>query len=203
MLNQFSALQLDALKEVGNIGTAHAATALSQVVNKKIMISVSKIEVVPVAKLAQTFGGPSTLAAVSRIHVLGDIKGDILLALRKKEAYNFADIIKGQPLGSTSVLDDFDKSALKETGCLLAASYLQAIGDFLKLSVIPSVPVLMIDKMGEILDKVCTELAKRVDVAFCLETQFLELTNSTNGYFILIPDIKSLEIMFKSLGIHE
>lgn len=40
-------LQFDALKEVANIGAGHAATALSQMTNKKIMISVPEVTVTP------------------------------------------------------------------------------------------------------------------------------------------------------------
>jgi chemotaxis protein CheC len=39
------ALQLDALREVANIGAGHAATALSQMTGHTIMISVPKLTV--------------------------------------------------------------------------------------------------------------------------------------------------------------
>ncbi|MDQ3950188.1 MAG: chemotaxis protein CheC, partial [Gemmatimonadota bacterium] len=39
------ALQLDALREVANIGAGHAATALSQMVGSRIMITVPRINI--------------------------------------------------------------------------------------------------------------------------------------------------------------
>ena len=40
-IRSLKALQLDALKEVANIGAGHAATALSQMINSTIMNSLS------------------------------------------------------------------------------------------------------------------------------------------------------------------
>ena len=44
-LRSLKALQLDALREVANIGAGHAATALSQMIGETIMISVPRINV--------------------------------------------------------------------------------------------------------------------------------------------------------------
>ncbi|MBW2610605.1 MAG: chemotaxis protein CheC, partial [Deltaproteobacteria bacterium] len=41
--NTLSKEQLDALKEVGTIGVGHAANALSQLADRKIMISVPRV----------------------------------------------------------------------------------------------------------------------------------------------------------------
>ena len=49
-------LQLDALREVENIGAGHAATALSQMTNRRIMISVPKISVTRLEDVADLLG---------------------------------------------------------------------------------------------------------------------------------------------------
>ncbi|MBY6828980.1 chemotaxis protein CheC, partial [Clostridium botulinum] len=45
--NSMTPLQLDALKEVSNIGTGNAATALSQLLGRKIDMNVPDINIVP------------------------------------------------------------------------------------------------------------------------------------------------------------
>ncbi len=70
--NQLSKIQLDALKEVGNIGAAHAATALSQIINKTVMISVSRIDIIPITQISQVVGGPQIQTAVVQMRILGD-----------------------------------------------------------------------------------------------------------------------------------
>jgi len=199
--NQLSTIQLDALKEVGNIGAAHAATALSQIINKTIMISVSRIDIIPIAQISQVVGGPETETAVVQMRILGDVVGAILLVLKQEDALSFADTLKGQVAGTSVELKELEQSALKEAGSILAASYLKAIGGFLKFSLIPSTPNLKLNKMGKIVEEILAELAKRVEVAFCIETEFKESVSSINGHFLLIPEVKSLEAILKALGL--
>ena len=200
---KLSPIQLDALKEVGNIGAAHAATALSQIIEKTIMITVSRIEIVPIGELCKVVGGAETQTAVVRMHILGDIRGEIILALAKDDALSFADVLKGSARGTTTCLDEVGESAIKEAGSILAASYLKAIGDFLKVTFIPSVPGLMHGRMGAILKDVFTEVARRAEIAFCIETEFIEASSKIEGHFILMPDVKSMALIFKALGVSD
>ena len=65
------ALQLDALREVANIGAGHAATALSQMINSTIMISVPTINVSRLEEVPPQVSAPEEpVAAV--LHRLGD-----------------------------------------------------------------------------------------------------------------------------------
>ncbi|MFH1440662.1 MAG: chemotaxis protein CheC [Candidatus Omnitrophota bacterium] len=198
---KLSNLQLDALREVGNIGAAHAATALSQIINKTIMISISRIDIIPLSEVSKVVGGRDVETAVVQMRILGDVEGIILLALKNEDALSFADIIKGQPIGITKEMKELEESALKEAGSILSASYLKAIGELLKLMLISSVPYIFLDKMGVVLDKVLADLSKRVELAFCIETEFKESASSINGHFLLIPDLKGLELILKALGV--
>lgn len=44
--------QLDALREVATIGMGHATKSLSEMINRKIDIEMSKIELIPVGQIA-------------------------------------------------------------------------------------------------------------------------------------------------------
>src|SRR3989449_3125985 len=60
-------LQIDALREVANIGAGHAATALSQLTNRKIMISVPQINIVRLRSEEHTSELQSRLHLVCRL----------------------------------------------------------------------------------------------------------------------------------------
>ena len=64
-------LQFGALKEVANIGAGHAATALSQMTNKKIMISVPEVTVTPLEEVPEVLGHPEEVASVAAFLVSG------------------------------------------------------------------------------------------------------------------------------------
>ena len=60
MIDEFdlTPTQLDALREIGNIGAGNTATALSQVVNKKIDMNVPKVSLIPIDEVPDLVGGP-------------------------------------------------------------------------------------------------------------------------------------------------
>src|SRR5438128_2109597 len=74
-------LQIDALREVANIGAGHAATALSQLTNRKIMISVPQINIVRLEEVPDLLGNPQDVVAAVLMHMLGDLTGRTLLLL--------------------------------------------------------------------------------------------------------------------------
>lgn len=202
--NKLSSLQLDALKEVANIGAAHAATALSQIISKTVMISVSQFEIIPVLDIFKVMGGKETEIAVVYMRILGDVNGGILLCFKKEDALFFLnDIFKLGCPGTAVQLDNLNEmkqSALKELGGILTFSYLSAMGKFLELSLIPSVPDLACGEAGGVLEKILLEISKRFEVAFCIETEFIESTNKIKGFFLLIPEAPSLMLILKALG---
>ena len=197
-LGKLTALERDALKEVANIGAAHAATALSQIVEKKILISVSDVNLCPVEELLALLGGANRQGIAVHLKVLGDAVGNITLVLMNDDALRLVDILKGQTPGFSTTLSEIDYSGLKETGSILGAAYLRAIGQFTKLSLIPSVPDLSQGELSTILSAV-SGLAKRAEVALCLRTEFLESNYRISGNFVLIPDLKSLEALVGAL----
>src|SRR2546422_907575 len=72
-------LQIDALREVANIGAGHAATALSQLTNRKIMISVPQINIVRLEEVPDLLGNPQDVVTAVLMHMLGDLTGRTLL----------------------------------------------------------------------------------------------------------------------------
>src|SRR2546429_4083282 len=72
-------LQIDALREVANIGAGHAATALSQLTNRRIMISVPQINIVRLEEVPDLLGNPQDVVAAVLMHMLGDLTGRTLL----------------------------------------------------------------------------------------------------------------------------
>src|SRR5450830_493469 len=108
-LRSLKALQLDALREVANIGAGHAATALSRMINSTIMISVSRLEDVP-----PQIGEPEEPVAAVLMHMMGDLTGRTLLVFPKPTAVRLAELMLRRPPGSSPELGEMEQSAIKE-----------------------------------------------------------------------------------------
>src|SRR5439155_12671992 len=78
-VRSLKALQLDALREVANIGAGHAATALSQMTNRTIMIAVPEVNVRPLEEVTDLVGSPDTVIAAVLMHMMGDLTARTLV----------------------------------------------------------------------------------------------------------------------------
>jgi chemotaxis protein CheC len=70
-------IQLDALKEVGNIGAGHAATALSQILSEKIEMTVPNVSIMHLNQVCEVMGGPEQVATGIYMRVFGDAPGKL------------------------------------------------------------------------------------------------------------------------------
>jgi chemotaxis protein CheC len=201
-LQNLTELQIDALKEVGNIGAGHAATALSQLIKKKIMISVPEVKVIETRQVETLLGDPNTLVAGIIMNVLGDISSKILLLLTRESALSLVDMLMQKPAGSTKVLTEVGNSAIKETGNILAGAYMNSLNEFLGLMLLPSVPNLVFDIASAVLSSISDGFDGMSSHILSIETQFSEANeNAIKGYLLLIPDTPSVKVLLQAIKV--
>jgi chemotaxis protein CheC len=200
-VRDLKAPQLDAIREVANIGAGHAATALSGMTNRKIMITVPRVYVRPLEDACDLLGAPDTIVAAVLMHMMGDLTGRALVLFPQRAAHNLCDILFRREMGSTVELGPMEQSGLKEAGNILASAYLNALSDFMGMMLVPSVPSLVIDLSGAVLTSAQLNFGHNRDYAFCVETSFrIDGTNeSLGGHFLLLPDLASLRSIFDAI----
>src|SRR2546429_4026724 len=109
-------LQIDALREVANIGAGHAATALSQLTNRRIMISVPQINIVRLEEVPDLLGTPQDVVAAVLMHMLGDLTGRTLLLFPESMARRGCVMLISRPGRSTAAAAARQASACPEAG---------------------------------------------------------------------------------------
>ncbi|WP_282171621.1 chemotaxis protein CheC [Cytobacillus firmus] len=201
-----SSMQLDILKEIGNIGAGHAATALSTLLNKKIDMSVPDVKIVSFDEMIDMAGGPENVVAGVFLRIEGDAPGSMFFVLPLTQAEIFIRELPGNiPFCADELpYEELALSALQELGNILSGSYLSSLSDFTKLSLFPSVPMLSIDMVGAIIGTGLLEISQVSDYAIVIDTALndeLQNTDAVNGHFFLLPDPQSFQIIFKALGV--
>lgn len=191
--------QKDALKEIGNICSGNAATALSQLVNKKVSIVVPDILFMPLERVPQVVGGPDKLVTGLLLRALGDIPGTLLFVFSQRDALLVASLITRKPISDNSVMGDIERSALKEIGIVLSSAYLGALSTFVGMGLVPTVPELIVDMAGAMIDYILIELSCSSRFALLIKSEFQEKSYSVTGHFFLIPDPNALEIILKAI----
>jgi chemotaxis protein CheC len=193
--------QLDAMREVANIGAGHAATALSGMTNRTIMITVPRVYVRPLEDACDMVGVPDAVMAAVLMHMMGDLTGRAMVLFPQRAAYTLCDFLFRRSMGSTTQFGEMEQSGLKEAGNILASAYLNALSDFMGMMLVPSVPSLVIDLSGAVLTTAQLNFGHERDYAFCVETSFRVegATEPLGGHFLLLPDLSSLRAIFDAI----
>lgn len=201
--SKLSGLQLDALKEIGNIGSGNAATALAQMIHTKIDMSVPNVTVLPFAEVPDLIGGADLHVAGIYLNVMGSAPVSILFILPIAKARILMDMLLGPatPAPAADQFNDMELSAMMELGNILSATYLNALSMFTQITFIPSVPALGIDMAGAILNAVLAQFGEIADDVLVLETDFKKAGQDVVGYFFLLPEPGSLNTILTALGV--
>lgn len=194
----YSSMQLDALKEVGNIGVGNSATALSQLLNKKVDITVPNVNIVPFDEFYKN-GLAEKIVIGVLVRVLGDCPGNILFVFEEESALNIVRNLMGDHI---TEMNDMAMSALCEVGNIISSSYMNSISKFTNLAMMSSVPAINCDMLGAMLTTVFMESGQYDEYVLDIETSFIqEGNNKTTGNFYFIPVPGALEKILSSLGI--
>lgn len=206
MINDFSdltGLQIDALREIGNIGSGNAATALATMLNSKIDMSVPQISILPFSDVPETVGGADTLVVgiFLKVHGSENANANILFLMSIERALLLVDLLMGRNPGETQEFGEIELSAMQEIGNIIAGTYLNALAMFTKLTLLPSVPALGIDMAGALIDAVLAQFGEIGDYVLLLETQFIKGSQDVIGHFFLLPEPGALDTILNALGV--
>lgn len=202
-LDQMDNLQFDVLREIGNIGAGNATTALSQMLSAKVDMKVPKIELLEFKELGELIGGAENIVVGILLTLQDDIEGMMMFLVEKAAAKNMVRLLMGGYAGGDAGEDfsEMELSAMQEIGNIIAGAYLSSLSTLTNMTITSSVPYMAIDMAGAILSVPAIEFGKISDKALLIETEFGDIGEQVNGYFILIPTLESYGQILTSLGL--
>ncbi|WP_282941840.1 chemotaxis protein CheC [Paenibacillus sp. RC67] len=201
LFNRLADFQMDVLKEVGNIGAGHAATALSKLLDKPVDMLVPKVRVVAFEEIADSVGGAEEVVIAIFLRVEGETPGNLFFIMTMESAKKLLRSLVGIMATHDENYTEMELSALCEIGNILAGSYLSSLADFTQLAMSPTVPSIAIDMAGAILSFGLLQFGQMGDHALLIDTKFLDGNEEVKGHFFLIPDPESFGKIFKALGV--
>ena len=200
-LDDLDAFHLDVIQEIGNIGAGNAATALAQMVSKKIDMDVPKAGILPMDEVLTLIGNEEDLITCVQQSVVGDAPSTILFILEQESAFLLIDMIMSQASGSTTDINQMGESLLKEVGNILSGSFLRAFSDMTSLAFHLAVPSFAYDMLGAVLSTALIESGYYADKVLMVETRFYEASTEIKGHFFILPEIEALEKILSALGL--
>lgn len=191
-------IQLDALKEVGNIGAGNAATALSQLINKKVEMAVPEVDLLPFEEMIKRLGQEDDRFMAVLLKVFGDAPGNILFIMNFERAQILADTMLRE-LGDFS--EEIFTSMFQEIGNILGNAFINAIGKLTGLNMITSVPAAAVDMLAAILSTSFMDAEQYSDLVLAIDTNFIENERESGGNIFYIPKPGSLNKILRKLGL--
>ena len=202
---EFSDVQIDVLKELGNIGSGNAATALATMMGKTIDMKVPAVRMYQYSELADLLGGPENLIVGILIDVVGDLEGTIMFLLEKSFTHEVINTLLGSAVEDFSQLSEMDLSVIQEIGNILSASYINSIASLTALNINISVPAIAVDMAGAILSVPAVKYGGIGDSVLVIGGAFLDVDNDNSAVstkLILILEEASLNLLMERLGVN-
>lgn len=201
--NDLNEIQLDVLREIGNIGTGNAAMALAEMLATPIDISVPTVRILDYEAAMEVMGGPENMIVGLLLSFDGDIEGMIMFLLEKDFAHMMINTLMGEDTETFDPEDPVSNSALTEVGNIMAASYVNAIAQMTEMRINLSVPYMSIDMLGAILSVPAIHYANISDKIIMIDNHLKGNNTSASNHILMLPDVESLQKIMTALGIED
>lgn len=198
-----NSLQIDALREIGSIGTGNAATALSSMLGMEVRIPLPEVQILEFNAAVEKLGGFETISA----GIISDLRGEInglMLALFQLDAINLLlGKMMGKKINDYDELTEIENSAIIEIGNILISSFINALSGLSGVRIAPSVPQISIDMQGAIITVPMAAYGSQSDYIMLIGGSFLVEHKEVPCRLLLAPDMRSLNYLLHRLGILE
>lgn len=192
---EYTDLQLDALRELANIGSGKASTALSMLLDRPVVISVPTARALSFAEAVDATGDAELQITGIVLGIAGDLEGTVLLLVTPGDADTLCELLGVEP-GS-----EYAPSALGEVGNIVGSSYVNALAEMTGIAIEPTPPATATDMLGAIVQTVLAGQAHAGDVALMLDSELAVEGSDCSIAFMLVPTEDGVGELLERLGL--
>jgi chemotaxis protein CheC len=195
---------IQTLTELAAAGIKNAAKGFSGLLGRTIDVTPPVVRVVPLFDIPMLTGGPEKEAIGIYLRAEGDITGQIMLILPIQKAKELVDLLMDLEPGTTTSLGTMERSALGEVGNMTGAFFLNAVANLTNTSIRPTVPAVIVDMVGAILDIIIATTGGVSENVLLMESNFMDGDRKVETDFWVIPDSLTLHLLkVRDSGKHE
>ncbi len=183
------------LSSLTSEGFQQAARAMTEMVGETFSVTEPKITAVKFNDIPKILGGPENDAVGIYLRIEGNFPGQIMMIIPYSKALELADLIMGEPIGTTQSLGRLERSALAELGNLTGSFFLNAIADSSGVYVRPSPPAVIVDMVGAIMDIILATSDVLSEEVLMVQAKFIQNQRETQADFWIIPDHPTIDTL--------
>jgi chemotaxis protein CheC len=200
MKERLNRVELDVLREIGNIGSAHAATSLAELTGQRIAIRVPSACLVPFTDIAAVLGGDEAVVLGIYFRIDGDVGGNLYFFMTEISARQLL-LQLNVAENDGELLTPMNESAIKEVGNILTGAYLTALSNMTGLRLMPSVPMAAVDFAGALLNYGLLQSGYEDDATLLIETAFLQGEEVIKAHCFFLPDPEGYTEILNRIGV--
>ena len=194
-------LELDVMKEISSIGTSHAATSLSKLLQKEVRISIPEVSVLGYDETVNLIGDIEELVAATVVLMSNEVNGLMLFIFKLDLANVVLEKLIGTRYESFEQLDELAYSALEEIGNIIICSYVNAFTQLVGVEIDLSVPSSTLNMLGGILTVPIAEYGYETNKLMYINAEFIIDGKKLSDGLLMLPDIASLNGILERLGV--
>ncbi|MEW6725558.1 MAG: chemotaxis protein CheC [Bacillota bacterium] len=187
---------LDILREMGNIGAAHAATSLASLLQCRVDMSIPRVYLRSIEDAAKVIPGSDKPVACVFFSLEGDIQGYIAHVINAAGVANLAEQLIGPGVQIGTAPDAMTGSMISEIGNVLTGAFLNAIADMTAMSILPSTPLFAFDMVEAIMATLLSAICGDADQVLLFETVLKKESGDIDSHLLLLPDEDSLQKLY-------
>jgi chemotaxis protein CheC len=194
-MNTLTDMQLDALRELANIGSGNAGTALGSMLGKSVDISVPTAAALPLPEAVAIAGRPDELRFGVVVPIVGDMDAIVVLLFPETDAHTLCGIYGIDPRTPDGT------SMLGEVGNILGTNYINVLAQMVGMEIEPAPPQVVEDMLGAILESVLLGRGDDIDTALILDSQLMVEDEECSLSFLLLPAHGGVATLLERLGL--
>lgn len=193
----FSKLELDALREIINIGGSHAATSLAELTGQRIEMNIPDIKILTYQQIFDDYIDANVEVYTIYNQIEHDLDGAFLLVVSHETSKLLVQLMLGRKPDNQELAE----SALSELGNIIANSFLKAMGEMMGLQIQARLPIVVDDIFGAVLTSTYMALEQYDEQILVIRNEFKYAKQNLDASLFFIPKSGNLEKIFDTLEI--
>lgn len=195
MPEHYTEIQLDALREVANTGSGHAAGDLSEMLGHSFEISVPRAVVTDLADAVDVLGGAGTEVSAVGIRVGGDVEAMLVAMFTPEQADNLCSLL------GFEASSDMGQSVLQEVGNVLACAYANVLAEMSGISWEVHPPDVLNDMLGSIVSSLVAATSRDITNVLLIDSTLSVNDADAQMSVIFVPYDDGIEQLLNRLGV--
>jgi chemotaxis protein CheC len=180
--------ELESLRHLCTVATQNASAVMSRWTGSQIHLELEEVHESPLDEICGELKIGDELLTMVVVEAAGDMGAELVLMFKEASSRHLAECLLGRLSDGDPAWDDLERSALTETGNILACAYLNAVAHLIDKDLIPSPPIFLRDYGASVLQQAIMSQAVEWNKVLVCRTLFMQEGKQLDWQVLFVPN---------------